>query len=145
MKTETKNPPNAGPKNITPKKNPMESDPNTSAKTAKVKRSRTVSIPSLKLALMPFCGDKLLCIVLRNEVWILESEIIRSVGIEGSNQWKEDIPEFCFAKIAVPILDCNNAELSLISMAGLFYFNKSHYEFMEDDHHYYAKVNPVKT
>lgn len=123
----------------------MESDPNTSAKTAKVKRSRTVSIPSLKLALMPFCGDKLLCIVLRNEVWILESEIIRSVGIEGSNQWKEDIPEFCFAKIAVPILDCNNAELSLISMAGLFYLNKSHYEFMEDDHHYYAKVNPVKT
>ena len=144
MKTEPNGLPDAGPRNDTSPKNPTKSDPNASAKTAKVKRSRTVSIPSFKLAFMPFCGDNLLCIILGNEVWILESEIIRSVGLEGSNQWKKDMPKFCFAKIALPIFDCANAELSLISVAGLYYFIKSHFEFMEDDHHFYARVIPEK-
>lgn len=102
-----------------------------------------MNIPSLKLALMPFCGDNLLCIILGNDVWILESELIRSVGL-SSTEWKEDIPEFCFAKLPVPIFDCDDAELSLISQAGLYYFIKSYYELIEDDPHYYAKVKPEK-
>lgn len=93
---------------------------------------------------MPYCGDNLLCIVVEHDVWVLEMEIIRVLGLEGSTDWKDDIPDYCRAKILVPRFDAEDEELSLISVTGLYYFIRTTNEIIEDNPHHYAKVKPEK-
>ena len=117
-------------------KNSNSSDPsNGSAAQQKIgrKRRRKLFSESVQLMHYPLWGDEVLAIHDGREIWIIESEVSRVLGLSESGRWRNDIPDDCRSKFDLPHFEGYTSEIELVSLMGLHIFANDGNELLDGD------------